>query len=32
MKRPEINMPLLINPTFPQYQMDINIERAKDAE
>ena len=32
MKRPEIQYAITnFNPTFPQYQMDINIERAKDA-
>lgn len=32
MKRPEIQYAITnFNPTFPQYQMDINVERAKDA-
>jgi HAE1 family hydrophobic/amphiphilic exporter-1 len=29
MKRPEIQYAITL--TFPQYQMDINVERAKDA-
>ena len=32
MKRPEIQYAITnFNPGFPQYQMDINVERAKDA-
>ncbi|MDX6189174.1 efflux RND transporter permease subunit [Flavobacterium sp. Fl-318] len=32
MKRPEIQYAITnFNPTFPQYQMDINVERAKNA-
>lgn len=32
MKRPEIQYAMTnFNPNFPQYQMDINVERAKDA-
>jgi len=32
MKRPEIQYAMTnFNPSFPQYQMDINVERAKDA-
>ena len=32
MKRPEIQYAMTnFNPGFPQYQMDINVERAKDA-
>lgn len=32
MKRPEIEYAITnFNPSFPQYQMDINVERAKDA-
>jgi HAE1 family hydrophobic/amphiphilic exporter-1 len=32
MKRPEIQYAITnFNPNFPQYQMDINVERAKDA-
>ena len=32
MKRPEIQYSITnFNPGFPQYQMDINVERAKDA-
>ncbi|TDE05566.1 efflux RND transporter permease subunit [Flavobacterium hiemivividum] len=32
MKRPEIQYAITnFNPSFPQYQMDINVERAKDA-
>ena len=32
MKRPEIQYAITnFNPEFPQYQMDINVERAKDA-
>jgi HAE1 family hydrophobic/amphiphilic exporter-1 len=33
MKRPEIQYAITnFNPNFPQYQMDINVERAKDVE
>ncbi|PKH68346.1 hydrophobe/amphiphile efflux-1 family RND transporter [Flavobacterium sp. ALD4] len=32
MKRPEVQYAITnFNPNFPQYQMDVNIERAKDA-
>jgi HAE1 family hydrophobic/amphiphilic exporter-1 len=31
MKRPEIQYAITNFPNFPQYQMDINVERAKDA-
>lgn len=32
MKRPEIQYAITnFNPNFPQYQMDVNVERAKDA-